>query len=436
MPLGISSNYRVSSSYAKRNDLLASPTSLLDLSTDSSTQNMNETLDQNIRPVTASMVSPPIESDDEFSEGEVEAAMRASESAVPAEIDMQAFLSLGLLNNVTTEKNNSTPVTINSSSRRSRSKIHADPESYDSGDLNLSRIGIGRPSYAPSACFDYSPVIESRVLESRKLTPTSNSAAAAAASTEMKSEVSQRSLGLYQNCPQYHERHFSPKNASISAAISSPSQKSTSETYAQYGATITPVNIEKNDGSTSSDLAYIHDNDRFVTPGQVFAKSSIKQKSLPQKYSPEKGLGLGITPPPTRSKSSRLIVPYVTPPSIDTYTIFILIVQPSAKLFELIRVNYHPATATIGHLMNLIPDHVSEEGLRGQEHVGFCRPHGSSSFSRNLTQDMTASVMARDGTCARIFCGEVIVAIPKGYTGKEVQVLSQHILKVRLYHYH
>ncbi len=430
MPLGISSNYRVSSSYTKRNDLLASPTSLLDLSTDSS--DMSEPQERNLGPVTATIVSPPIESDDEFSEGEVEAAMCASESAVPPEIDMQAFLSLGLLNNATSDKNNSTPVTtINSSGSRSRNSTHTDSESFDGGDLNISRIGIGRPSYAPSACFDYSPVIESRVVESRNLTPTSNSAAAAAASTGMKSEVSHRSLGLYQDCPQYHERHFSPKNASISAAISSPGQKSTSPTYAQYGATITPVNIEKNDGSTTSDLTYVHDNDRFVTPGQVFGNSSIQQKSLPQKYSPEKGLGLGITPPPTRSKSSRLIVPYVTPPSNDTYTIFILIVQPSAKLFELIRVNYHPATATIGHLMNLIPDHVSEEGLRSQKHVGFCRPHGTTSFSRNLTQDMTASVMARDGTCARIFCGEVIVAIPEGYTGKEVQVLSQHILKVR-----
>jgi hypothetical protein len=44
--------------------------------------------------------------------------------------------------------------------------------------------------------------------------------------------------------------------------------------------------------------------------------------------------------------------------------------------------------------------------------------------------NMTASVMARDGTCARILCGEVLVAIPDGYRGKEVQILSQHILKL------
>jgi len=51
-------------------------------------------------------------------------------------------------------------------------------------------------------------------------------------------------------------------------------------------------------------------------------------------------------------------------------------------MFELIRVNYHPATATIGKLIEKISEQVTEQDLKRQQHIGLCRPRGSSSASR------------------------------------------------------
>ena len=106
-------------------------------------------------------------------------------------------------------------------------------------------------------------------------------------------------------------------------------------------------------------------------------------------------------------------------------------IQPAAKMFELIRVNYRPATATIGDIMKLIPENVMEKDLKSQTYIGLCRPNGSSPSNRSITNmNMTASVMTRDGTDARIVCGELLVAIPEGYNGKESQILAKHILKL------
>lgn len=189
------------------------------------------------------------------------------------------------------------------------------------------------------------------------------------------------------------------------------------------------VSSSSNDSnSKSNSLEYALHNDRFITPGHAFVK---KTRSLPRNVAPEKGPGLGITPPPRQTRSSRVLVPHVSPPSNDKYTIFILAIQPTAKKFELIRVNYCNATATIGDLLEQIPENVTEEDLKRQNYTGLCRPHGRSTASRSLTNtEMTASLMVRDGTDARILCGEVLVAIPQGYTGKEIQILSQHILRI------
>ena len=43
--------------------------------------------------------------------------------------------------------------------------------------------------------------------------------------------------------------------------------------------------------------------------------------------------------------------------------------------------------------------------------------------------ELSASLMARDGSCARIVCGEVLAAIPAKFTSKETQILARHIMK-------
>mmetsp|Transcript_413 Transcript_413/g.699 ORF Transcript_413/g.699 Transcript_413/m.699 type:complete len:913 (-) Transcript_413:118-2856(-) len=294
---------------------------------------------------------------------------------------------------------------------------------FSASCATTSRMGIGRPSYSPSysdSISDVSPILNAR-------------------NTKQYTDPNENSQyyrdTLYQQ--KHKARDSSDKSSSsegvmlrgISSVLDSTEPSSHNINYDLQQAQGSPIHVDKHE-CLSSDLAL--DNERFITPGQAFVK---RQHELPRHLIPSKspqrakGKGLGITPPP-KTRSSRVLVPHVTPPSRDVYTIYILVIQPTAKLYELIRLNYNPATTTIGDLLHLVHDRVTEDSLKEQKHIGLCRPRGSSSSSRSLTNPkMTASVMARDGTCARILCGEVLVAIPEGYSGKEVQILSQHILK-------
>ncbi len=199
------------------------------------------------------------------------------------------------------------------------------------------------------------------------------------------------------------------------------------------------------------------DNTRFFTPAQQTAyknypitrhrrkKNRLTAPSSPSTCrsinstitsnsmsSPDRSIGLGISPAP-RSSSARIIVPYVSPSdskSKHLYTVFILLIQPTQKIFELVRINYNPATATLKDLLQKVTENCSEEDLSNQKYIGFVRPNGSSSSNRNLTNmSLSASLMARDGSCARIICGEVLAAIPEKYTSKETQILARHIMK-------
>jgi len=435
-----------------------SPKSLLDLKVSpSSDSNMRNAVGfDSYR--SSTITSPPIESDDDYTDDEMEIDMlknnglKESESAIPLQINLQEFLSFGVHSNTPHGRKDEVDISkiVETSSRFEKSTYsdipHAPPPlSYVSMatsidfEIENELVGIERPSYDHSENFTPN---QSPIFEAKKQTPSSNNAVAASASvTRSRNQERYESsgdkflspLGSFQRPQQYHRRMCTPNHTSISATVNSPSSqnnhvKSSQTDYTAHTARGTSFNIENDGDSTTTDLAYIGDNERFITPGQVFMK---KERSLPNKFAPEKGSGLGITPPPTRSKSSRLIVPYVNPPSNDKYTIFILVVQPSAKLFELVRVNYHPATATIKDLLDLVPGSVTEEHLKHQKHIGFCRPKGSSSSSRSIMNEcMTASVMARDGTCARILCGELLIAIPEDYSGREVQMISSRILSM------
>lgn len=284
-----------------------------------------------------------------------------------------------------------------------------------------SRMGIGRPSYSPclDSISDVSPILNARTTK-KYTNPNENS------------QYYQDRLYQEQNMTQESDKstNQSPEGVvtmGISTIVDSTEPSSPHVNFDLQKAQGSPINLDKRN-CQSSGLEL--DNQRFITPGQAFVKKqhTLPRHLIPPPKSPQKGLG--ITPPP-KTRSSRVLVPHVTPPSRDAYTIFILVIQPTAKLYELIRVNYNPATTTIGDLLHFIQDHITEDSLKDQKHIGLCRPRGSSSSSRSLTNTkMTASVMARDGTCARILCGEVLVAIPEGYRGKEVQLLSQHILKL------
>ena len=112
--------------------------------------------------------------------------------------------------------------------------------------------------------------------------------------------------------------------------------------------------------------------------------------------------------------------------------IFLLLLQPQSKIFELIQLLYAPHDTTVGDLLNLIPSHATEPALGSQDYVGLCRP---KTHQELLDLDMLAtSTIGTSGKTslappsAQIVLGEILVAIPQGYTGTTVATLSQQIL--------
>ena len=105
--------------------------------------------------------------------------------------------------------------------------------------------------------------------------------------------------------------------------------------------------------------------------------------------------------------------------------IFLLLLQPNAKIFELIQLLYPASTTTIGDIIGLIPSNATEKELGAQKYVGICRPKKRSPEITNVEQ---LASHPTDETSAKIVYGEVFVAIPHGFTAKHVVALSKQIL--------
>lgn len=104
--------------------------------------------------------------------------------------------------------------------------------------------------------------------------------------------------------------------------------------------------------------------------------------------------------------------------------VFLLLIQPQSKIFEIIQVFYSPSQATVRNLIELIPLNATEPALGAQEYAGLCRPKDGIPISVN----MMASSNIEDKNCARIVRGEILVAIPKGYSGPLCARISSPIL--------
>lgn len=141
----------------------------------------------------------------------------------------------------------------------------------------------------------------------------------------------------------------------------------------------------------------------------------------------------GPAAPNTRAVtvSSERAITVVTeglPSHAPTNKIFVLLLQPRMRLFELVQLVYYPSVATIGDLVDLIPNNATEQLLGHQAYVGLCRPNSEGSAASILTDlDLMASG-AVDGGSANIYRGEILVAIPEGYSGEQCQRYAKPIL--------
>jgi hypothetical protein len=111
----------------------------------------------------------------------------------------------------------------------------------------------------------------------------------------------------------------------------------------------------------------------------------------------------------------------------NSYKIFILLLQPKLKTFELIQLIYSPNDTTIGNIIEMIPENATEPALGSQQYTGLCRPKTQEEI---VDHELLASE-PRSNTgveSAKITLGEILVAIPDGYSGTDVAVLAKQIL--------
>jgi len=118
--------------------------------------------------------------------------------------------------------------------------------------------------------------------------------------------------------------------------------------------------------------------------------------------------------------------------------VFVLLLQPETKTFELIQLVYPTKNTTIGDILRMIPQHATELALGSQKYTGLCRPKDDHDLSdltvlasvpSNATGDSSPAETNEKNAC--IFSGEILVAIPKGFTVAEVSKFSQAILTNR-----
>ena len=100
--------------------------------------------------------------------------------------------------------------------------------------------------------------------------------------------------------------------------------------------------------------------------------------------------------------------------------IFLLLLEPNKKVFELIQVEYDTQTATIGYVLGLIKLHASEESLLRQKHVGLIRPRDDIELT-DLTMLATSQ--------GRIKHGEVLIPLPEDCRSSKCRRLAKTILK-------
>lgn len=111
----------------------------------------------------------------------------------------------------------------------------------------------------------------------------------------------------------------------------------------------------------------------------------------------------------------------------EPFKVFLLLIQPKSKIFEIIQVFYSPSRTTVRNVLEMIPGNATEPALGMQEYIGLCRPKDGNHIDIDLMASCTRSD-DDDKDCARITRGEMLVAIPTGFTGSLCAQISKPIL--------
>lgn len=168
-----------------------------------------------------------------------------------------------------------------------------------------------------------------------------------------------------------------------------------------------------------------------ATTTSVTTRTQPPSTTLPTKKTVSGG-GFFVQPSPIlRSTAS---VPVSSPHAkacaaslSDSVRVFVLLLQPHNKVFELIQLTYPVETTTIGDILAMIPPHATEPILAAQNYVGLTRPKKRAPDW--CDESLPASYSAKmNGHSAGFEDGNVVVALPSGYAHAELVRLAKKIL--------
>lgn len=151
------------------------------------------------------------------------------------------------------------------------------------------------------------------------------------------------------------------------------------------------------------------ESDNAMTPEM---KQAAKKSKVKPKIKPKSPL-LGNPEDPT------------SPENLEaSFKVFLLLILPKSKIFELIQVIYSPSRTTVGDLLAMIATNATEPALGSQSYSGLCRPKDGV----EIDVKSMASASGEGTKCARITRGEILVAIPEGYSAELCREISKPIL--------
>jgi hypothetical protein len=190
---------------------------------------------------------------------------------------------------------------------------------------------------------------------------------------------------------------------------------------------------EENSFNTSASLP-IHSprNKKYCSSGSSVSSALMNKAKSIVFRSRDKDCNNSISSHTSRSRSSTMnSTKSVKDTDLALATnikIFLLLVEPKSKVFELIQLFYPRKGTKVGDLLKMIPKNASEPTLASQSYVGVTRPKRRAEPTFNLNFLASNSVHNSTHPTAGIGHGEVIVAIPAHTTTREIVVLAKQIL--------
>jgi len=205
--------------------------------------------------------------------------------------------------------------------------------------------------------------------------------------------------------------------------------------------------LESSDKSTTTEQNLLFDAAVQISKLRQKEQNLDIQSTMSQDASETTEDNGALSPQSVTSTKSRLFSQYDSSPRSPTmttkilYKIFILLLDPSSRIFELVAVEYAAKTATLRLVLSLIPQAATESNLANLPIYALCRPCGqgteltnldalASNFSsRRSSVQMQRQNQNQNKQQPRIKHGEILLAVPNGYSGQACVRMAQPILR-------